>query len=69
MSLAYENHSRIIVIFISDSAIHSQESPCSTPAPSQAPPPIVRGYENQSQVFPLLGALRTQMEHLKQMMI
>lgn len=55
MSLAYENHSRIIVIFISDSAIHSQESPCSTPAPSQAPPPIVRGYENQSQVFSSAG--------------
>lgn len=38
-----------------DSAIHSQESPCSTPAPSQAPPPIVRGYENQSQVFSSAG--------------
>ena len=52
---------KIIVIFncyfvlILDSAVHSQVVPRATTARSQAPLPIVTGYENQSQMYSSAG--------------
>ena len=57
MSLAYDNHSHIIVILVLDPAVHNQEVPCPATAASHAPSlSIVTGYKNQSQMISSAGA-------------